>query len=79
MCDWIKLADRLPEEKTPVLVTWVGINGKTHSDGIAAIIDGKWYWWDLNVHDTLEFDNKCSAFIQITHWIPLPPPPGGEQ
>ena len=75
---WISVEDKLPEEKTPVLVTWIGINGKVHSDAVAAIIYGKWYWWEISVEDSLEFDDKCT-FAQITHWIPLPKPPVGNK
>lgn len=73
--EWISVKNRLPDEKTPVLVTWTGISGKVHSDAVAAIIHGKWYWWEISVEDSLEFENKCT-FVQITHWMPLPPPPG---
>lgn len=71
---WISVNDRMPDENTPVLVTWIGINGEVHSDAVAAIIYGQWYWWEISVEDSLEFDAKCT-FVQITHWMPIPEMP----
>lgn len=75
--EWISVQNRPPKEKTPVLVTWVSINGKIHSDAVAAIICGEWYWWEGNVEDSLEFGGKC-IFVEITHWMTLPYSPKGE-
>lgn len=74
MSEWISVNDKLPEEKKPVLVTWISIKGDIHSDAVAAIISGRWYWWEGNVDDTLDFDAKC-IFVEVTHWMPLPKPP----
>ena len=64
--EWISVKDRLPENICPVLVVLEGIN---------TVFNG-WYhygkWWTVGA-GTRPFTQK------ITHWMPLPQPPKGEQ
>ena len=66
---WIPVTERLPEERHPVLVTYLGYNDKLpKSDMVAMCDDGDWYWY----YD----ESKCK--VAITHWMPLPEPPKEE-
>ncbi len=71
---WISVKDRLPKTETPVLVTSIATDGEIHSDGVAALLFGPyWYWWEGSVEDTDQ-----EVLVEITHWQPLPEPPKGE-
>lgn len=71
---WISVKDRLPKTETPVLVTYIATDGEIHSDGVAALLFGPyWYWWEGSVEDTDQ-----EVLVEITHWQPLPEPPKGE-
>ena len=68
---WNSVANVLPEENTPVLVTYISAtDGEYTSDQIAVFKDGEWYWYD----DAVE-DNDERVLVKITHWMPLPKPP----
>lgn len=71
---WISVEERLPETETPVLVTYIATDGEIHSDGVAALLFGPyWYWWEGSVEDTDQ-----EVLVEITHWQPLSEPPKGE-
>jgi hypothetical protein len=58
---WINAEERLPEEKTPVLVD----NGSIFT---AFYYKGSWYWYPIK--------NKAWSFIRgVKNWMPLPNPP----
>lgn len=68
MAEWISVKDRLPEEKTDVLVfdrinktCTIGYYKKTFEDG----------YWNA-------YYGKNNLRYNITHWMPLPKPPKGE-
>lgn len=67
---WISVEERLPEEKVPVQVTYLGYTDKQpRADMLACIYCGKWCYWD---------GEPCSyeeCVVEITHWKPLPKPP----
>ena len=71
---WIPVSERLPDDGTPVLITYVGIyDGKLYSDGVAIWsveengYNGGWLW---------ELD-RSEVAVKTTHWMPLPEPPKG--
>ena len=78
---WIKIAERLPDDNKPVLVTYVGYaDNLPHTDAIAVYAHemadnyaGAWYWQDSDGVD----DNPVS--VSITHWMPIPPLPEVEE
>lgn len=63
--EWISVNDRLPENICPVLVVL---------EGMSTAFNG-WYhdgkWWTVGA-GTRPFKQK------VTHWMPLPTPPKGE-
>ena len=67
---WIPVTERLPEEKTPVQVTYLGYHDKKpHTDLLACLYCGYWFYWDGAPCSY----NKCR--VEVTHWMPLPPAP----
>lgn len=70
---WIPVTERLPEEKTPVQVTYLGYNDKKpRTDMIACLYYGYWCYWDGAPCSY----NKCK--VEVTHWMPLQPAPKEE-
>ena len=75
--EWVRTADRLPDDNKPVLVTYVGYTDNLpYADAIAVYAHemadnyaGAWYWQDSDGVD----DNPVS--VSITHWMPIPPLP----
>lgn len=64
MDNWISVKDRLPEAKTEVLL-WMKGNPYTKA----------YSNYDMAVYDPEVYQ----PFWQyVTHWMPLPEPPGGE-
>ena len=52
-----------PKDGVPVLVTYLGFyDKKPHSDGIAYIANGEWYWKS----------GEQEVAVEITHWTELP-------
>lgn len=69
--EWISVSDRLPEAKTPVLVTYLGVlDQRPYCDAIANINYGGWCWYEDDIAD-----NDEEVKVIITHWMPLPEPP----
>ena len=70
LAEWISVEERLPEEGTRVLVTYISaVDNKTLcSDGIAEW-DETWRW-------SLDFSK---VEVKITHWMPPPEPPKESQ
>jgi hypothetical protein len=76
--EWISVKDKLPKEGSQVLVVWT----ITFLDIVEQFrevayfytnrITGKWY-----------FEHSCPdgqiKITNVTHWMPLPPPPAGEE
>ena len=60
--EWISVKDRLPKKNINVLVV---AKGEVHEGSI-----GRVFWCIPN------FDGYCNN--DITHWMPLPEPPGKE-
>lgn len=68
---WIPVTERLPREKHPVQVCYVGYNtGKVRSDMVACRHDCVWCYWEG------EPVEECK--VRITHWRELPEPPKEE-
>ena len=75
MNKWISVKDQLPEEDTPVIVTYIGgVSGKPHSDVLGAVRDGVWYWYD-----GFPIEVSKEITVEVTHWMPLPEPPNEEK
>ena len=84
---WIPCAERLPEDITPVIVTWKNtapesyyqhIVGK-HFTGTACYMNGKWYWYSSTTEDMLaeygRYDSEeFDEAIECIAWMPLPEP-----
>jgi len=68
MMEWIKVEDRLPEDRVLVLC-WQESMGACIREHIYE--DGYVSWYD-------EHNNYDDSDLKITHWMPLPPPPTGE-
>ena len=65
---WIPVTEDLPPIGKPVLITYIAIStGCLHSDGVAALTDVGWLWWDGTLAE-------CDVPVQpaITHWMQLP-------
>ena len=70
---WIPVTERLPEDRTPVQVCYIGYYGKEiGSDLLACRYEGLWCYWD---GEPCSYD-ECK--VKITHWMPLPEPPKEE-
>ena len=67
---WIPVTERLPEEGVPVLINYIGIDGKVYADGVAVWTDYGCFWWE----GSLAYCEEEVA-VPITHWMPLPEPP----
>lgn len=65
---WISVEERLPEEKTEVLISDNQFFGGPLA-AVAYLDRGKWSWRD---------DMSTSALPRPTHWRPLPEPPKEE-
>lgn len=85
MSEWISVEERLPEncDKDPgwsVTVLFMTAQGHIHSGyrnigrSQKSFYDGDWtppYWFD-------ESEVLCFEENEVTHWMPLPEPPGEE-
>lgn len=67
---WVSVKDELPDCAVPVLVTYIGYDGKRHGDDVAARVDDWWLWWDGDLQSS---DERVT--VKITHWMPLPAAP----
>lgn len=74
---WIPVSERLPEVFAPVLVKYLNYNdggaSPTNVDTAVLLEGNVWYWWEGDLADC-DDEVKCT----ITHWMPLPEPPGDE-
>lgn len=84
---WIPVSERMPEDITPVIVTWKNtdpasyyqhIVGK-HFTGVACYKNGKWYWYSSTTEDMLaeygRYDSEeFDEAIECIAWMPLPEP-----
>lgn len=84
---WIPVTERLPEELTPVNITWINRNPEQYYADIKDVPfpatgvfhRGKWYWWSVVVVDYLSeygrYDmDLVDKDIEIVAWQPLPEP-----
>lgn len=63
---WFLVEERLPNDGDAVLVTYISYTEKIpRSDGVAYFLNGKWYWNECFTEDVI---------VEITAWMPLPPP-----
>lgn len=82
---WIPVEERLPEELTPVNITWINRNPEQYYADIKDVPfsatgvfhRGKWYWWSTVVVDYLSeygrYDmDLVDKDIEIVAWQPLP-------
>lgn len=83
---WIPCSERLPEELTPVNVTWVNRNPAIYYENIkdipftatAVYCNEKWFWWSSICEDILAEYGRNDAemvdeYVEILAWMPLPP------
>lgn len=88
---WISVKDRLPEELVPVIVVWVNRCPPSYYadikdvpfSGTAVFYGGNWYWESPTCVDMLSEYGRyefglVDKQVDITHWMPLPEPPKGE-
>jgi hypothetical protein len=70
MSEWISVEDRFPSRNYQEYLIWPR-HGFGYSEGmVGTLINGCWFAvWE----DNYTADNK--AEIEVTHWMPLPPPP----
>ena len=62
MSEWIPCSERLPEENTPVNITWVNHNPPEYYANIKDVpqtatgvcFRGRWYWYSVDIEDVLE-------------------------
>lgn len=82
---WIPCSERLPEELTPVNVTWVNRKPTIYYENIkdipftatAVYCNEKWFWWSSICEDILaEYGRNDAEMVdeevEILAWMPLP-------
>ena len=85
--EWIPCSERLPEELTPVNVTWVNRKPTSYYENIkdipftatAVYCNEKWFWWSVICEDILaEYGRNDAEMVdeevEILAWQPLPEP-----
>lgn len=88
---WIPCSERLPEDISPVIITWKNTDPESyyqyivgkHFTGTACYKGGKWYWYSSTTEDMLaeygRYDSEeFDEAIECIAWMPLPEPYGGE-
>lgn len=89
--EWIPCSERLPEDLTPVNITWTNHFPPdyyahikdVHFTYTGIFYKGKWYWWSAYAKDTLaEYGNdevdEMADEIEVLAWQTLPEPWEGE-
>lgn len=90
--EWIPCSERLPEDLTPVNITWTNHFPPdyyahikdVHFTYTGIFYKGKWYWWSAYAKDTLaEYGNdevdEMADEIEVLAWQTLPEPWRGEE
>lgn len=89
---WIPVTERMPEELILVNVVWVNRAPESYYEkikdvsfsGTACFYRENWYWDSPVVLDLLAEYGKddpdlVDDAVEITHWMPLPPVPKGDE
>lgn len=90
---WIPCSDRLPEDNSAVIVTWVNRNPSTYYSEVKDIPftatahydSGKWWWDSCTCQEYLDEYHESPADdvhedIEMLAWMPFPEPwKGGEE
>ena len=64
---WIPVSDRLPDDRTSILVY----------HNISGLTDEAWFYKHIR-HPLHEYDIDDQYWSDVTHWMPLPEPPEQE-
>lgn len=71
--EWIKCSDRMPADETPVLIVHGGSvkigEVRWEHPGWEDTYESFQYW------DNPEHDGQCWDWIDVTHWMHIPPLP----
>jgi hypothetical protein len=78
MSEWISVEEKLPDQKIQVWVSFSFPKGES-GQGYAIFDDGDWFFdvstdGDL-ISRSLVLQDPINYVADITHWMPLPPPP----
>lgn len=89
---WIPCSERLPENNVPVNITWVNRNPESYYADIkdqpftatGVHYNNKWYWYSDTIEDILAEYGRAEWYeieesIEVTAWMPLPEPYGGDK
>lgn len=81
MSEWISVEDRLPDEGVPV---WGATLGQFPMIAALQVDADGWLWGEVYAHYPSDGKWACDYEVNddyswITHWMPLPEPPKGEE
>ena len=89
---WISVKERLPDDLTACIVTYVNHNPESYYEdikdipftGVMVYRCGNWNWYSDVTEDILAEYPECERYrindaLEVTHWMYLPKPAGSEE